>query len=131
MDRLFVYGTLRRGGSLEYMLPPHVLETGTKAYLPNYVLYAGNGAYPHMHWNGNEHDEVVGDLYQFNSPDDIWPVVQMELHAGYSMEIVVPYVTLGDHSIGLYSFAFVANTVPAGPLVPWGDWLRYKEGDRE
>lgn len=114
---IFVYGTLRPGGGLNFKMDEVGQHIGTYRTLPKYTLY--DMGCPCLSPKGDI--SVVGDIYKIEDLGQIAHIHNMEVRAGYSLE-----------RVELFNFdepVFAYLQTPDGwqiPTIPSGDWLLYR-----
>lgn len=117
---VFVYGTMRNGGSLAHHYVPAgtprtaATVTGTLWAVPHAIP-----AYPAL--DVDEPGTVVGEIITLPFAD--WQALAaMELNAGYDVAFI--YAT--DHDGNQhYAAAFVMDRPNDATVIPSGDWLTY------
>lgn len=119
--KLFVYGTLRQGGSLHRIVKSIVVKSSL-ATLHNFALYKHpSGFFPQITKDMNR--KVLGDLLVVSTyTEQFIDMMVMELQAGYSLQEVDVRT---EHGIVMPALTFVAVQQPKGFLIESGDWLRY------
>lgn len=114
---IYVYGTLRRGGGLNFKLADVGHYLGEYRTLPKYTLY--DMGCPCLAEGGET--SVIGEVYRIEDLSQIAHIHNMETRAGYTLE-----------KVELFNFAepvFAYFQKPEGwevPTVPGGDWVHYK-----
>lgn len=110
----FVYGTLRTGHALEYLMPAEGREL-VRVRGRLWHRFGDGHTYPVMTIHDVEDgDEVIGELVP-GSPWAHGHATAVEVHAGYTIDVV----RLTD---GREAFAFCWPTDRHGPRIRSGDW---------
>ncbi len=117
---LFTYGTLRKGGGLNYKLDEVAQYVGTFRTYPKYTLY--DVGCPCLSKFGDT--SVTGDVFAVEDLGQIAHIHNMEVRAGYTLELV--------ELIGFSNpvFAYFQSPDPTwqSPIIYGGDWISYKRG---
>lgn len=124
---IFVYGTLRPGGTLYGMAEFHLVRRPELALTSGYALYANkSNTYPYL-VKGEPNDIVTGSLLVLPEGEAFERIIQMEMGAGYDVEILdIQTENLGD----MRAFGFVLPKQRSqflGRRIESGDWLEYEE----
>lgn len=123
--RLFVYGTLRPGGTLHAAIEQGVKGTMEGATATGDIYYVTNrGGYPVANFDGDgtiHGTMLLVDEYALDAARRI------ELGAGYTERIVK--VTVGDETWDAITYHHHCNY--HGDPVPHGDWLWWVEVNRD
>jgi gamma-glutamylcyclotransferase (GGCT)/AIG2-like uncharacterized protein YtfP len=114
-ERLFVYGTLRKGGTAhELMSNCTLLEAGVR--VTGFKLYDA-GEYPFAWYTSDPEDTITGDLFELN--EGILPVLD-EYEGDEYQRIVLP-------ALECYIYVIKNDKAPLLPVIYGGDWLLYKK----
>ena len=117
---IFVYGTLRKGGGLNFKIQDLKEPLGTFRTLPKYTLY--DMGCPCLSAGGET--SVVGEVYHINDLSEIAHIHNMEVRAGYSLE----EVELFDFSDKVYAYLQTPEAGWQVGTVESGDWIQYRSG---
>jgi gamma-glutamylcyclotransferase (GGCT)/AIG2-like uncharacterized protein YtfP len=115
---LFTYGTLRRGGGLNFKLHDVGEYVGSYKTLPKYTMY--DMGCPIMSPNGET--SITGDVYRVEDLGSIAPIHNMEVRAGYTLELVELFNF--DEPV----YAYFQSPEPGWdiPVIASGDWLNHR-----
>ena len=112
MYRICVYGSLRKGGSLNYMLGSEPLTT---ILVNNFLMY-DLGAYPAIYQSDDPKHQIVAEVY--NVTEAVFNTITlMEKSAGYTTW----------HIPDLKAYIYVYKEKPKAKLIESGDWIEYQE----
>jgi gamma-glutamylcyclotransferase (GGCT)/AIG2-like uncharacterized protein YtfP len=115
MQQLFVYGTLRKGGSAHHLLGgAPLLARGVG--LEGFSLYSA-GWYPVAVAQGG--GQIRGDIVSI--PEALWPILDGYEGEEYERQF------LRDEDLWIYLYKVPVNNMP---LVKGGDWLAWLKGQR-
>lgn len=115
---LFTYGTLRRGGGLNYKLDEVGQYVGTYRTIPKYSLY--DMGCPCLTSGGET--SVIGDVFKIEDLGQIAPIHNMEVRAGYTLELV----ELFNFTEPVYAYFQKPDNGWYVPLIPSGDWIHHR-----
>jgi len=115
---IFVYGTLRRGGSLNYKIQDLKEPVGVFHTLPKYTLY--DMRCPCLARGGGT--SVVGEVYEIQDLEEIADIHSMEVHAGYTLE----QVELEGFSEEVHAYFQAPEPSWGNNIIDSGDYIRYK-----
>lgn len=121
MTRLFVYGTLRSGGSAGHLLAASALRR-LPATLAGYALYGRTSPYPFV--APNPDCEVVGEVVVLEPGSAHDLISDLDRYEGPEYRRTVAPVRIGENSVS----AHVWEVADAAKLVehewiPSGDWF--------
>lgn len=117
---LFTYGTLRKGGGLNYKLADVGQYVGTFRTIPQYSLY--DMGCPCLSAGGDT--SVVGDVFRVEDLGQIAHIHNMEVRAGYTLE----QVELFNFDEPVYAYFQTPDSGWYVPLIASGDWILHKNG---
>ena len=124
---VFVYGTLRKGGALEGLLPD--IESRRVAVLDGFTMFEyGHGAYPIIVETPGSVVPIVGDLLVTSDAESLAAVAEMECRAGYEMRWL-DVRTIDDHEMHR-AIVFVwpeCDSDFIGRHVQSGDWATHEQ----
>lgn len=121
---LFVYGTLRPDGALDYLTPGEHIGKG---YMPGQLYRHRDARFPVLveHVNGAPYPTVTGDLFRIHDVDlhRLDPVTDMEVGAGYDVRLrrVMRDRTDNPDVVTALVFTYSPHKA-AGPRIHCGDW---------
>jgi gamma-glutamylcyclotransferase (GGCT)/AIG2-like uncharacterized protein YtfP len=115
---IFVYGTLRRGGGLNFKIQDLKEPIGKFNTVPKYTLW--DMGCPCLAHGGET--SVVGEVYKINDLSEIANIHNMEVRAGYTLERV-ELLGFPDEA-----YAYFQTPEPGWWINPIesGDWIQYK-----
>lgn len=118
---LFVYGTLRLGGSLHHLISPHILEQVDNVYIFGSLHSSTQGLWPVERSGGGE--KVHGSLFALEIDSEVMvSIFKEELLFGYDLAWKQIYDADGNE----YSKALVCTWESEeflGEKIHHGDWL--------
>ena len=119
---IFVYGTLRKGGGLNFKIEDDFEPIGTYRTTPSYTLY--DMGVPCLSKGGST--SVLGEVYRIEDLGQIAHIHNMEVRAGYTLSKV--------ELIGMEECAFAYLQTPDDAWdqikIEGGDWVEYKKNGR-
>lgn len=131
---LFVYGTLRPGGSLFQMIKPALVVPPVRAQVVGFSLYAArHEGFPYM-MHGHEDSVVQGSILMCREGTELTSVVHMELGAGYKLVATDAHYRAHGQDRELTAIAFVLPSklgYMTGEYIMDGDWLEWAKARRE
>lgn len=116
---LFVYGTLRKDAGLSGKMDSFEYLGGFKS-TPEYSMY--DMGYPAINEGGVT--SIVGEIYKIENINDILPIHNMEVGCGYAL---LPIKIEGFTDV---VFAYFMKPEWDLPIIPGGDWVKYREEKR-
>jgi len=120
---LFVYGTLRLGGSLHHLIVPHILEQVDNVYIFGRLHSSTQGLWPVVRAGGCE--KVHGSLFALEIDLEVMAsIFKEELLFGYDLAWNQIYESDGNE----YSKALVCTWETdefVGDKISHGDWLKH------
>lgn len=119
MAYIFVYGTLRHGGGLNFKID-NARHVGSFKTKPIYTLY--DVGHPCLAKGGTT--SVVGDVYEIEDLAQIIHVHNMETRAGYTLE----KVELQGFRKKVSAYMQVPEKDWPTRIVRSGDWVSYLRG---
>ena len=115
---IFVYGTLRKGGGLNFKIEDDFEPIGTYSTTPTYSLY--DMGVPCLSKGGTT--SVLGEVYRIEDLGQIAHIHNLEVRAGYTLTKV--------DLIGMEESAYAYLQTPEEPwreeVIRSGDWLKFR-----
>ena len=115
---LFTYGTLRRGGGLNYKLDEVGKYVGTFRTIPKYTLH--DMGCPCLSAGGDT--SVIGDVFEVEDLGQIANIHNMEVRAGYTLE----RVELLNFTEPVYAYFQTPDSGWSTSTIPSGDWIEHR-----
>lgn len=123
--KLFVYGTLCRGGSNHHVLKGATRFSGRASI--HAVMYDTGYSYPAVELN--ENSTVIGEIYEV--PDNLWPALdELEGYSGnpqtdlYNKVIVIAQTDSEEIEAVVYT---ICDENMKEKIIPSGDWINYRK----
>lgn len=115
---MFVYGTLRKGGGLNFKIQDYGTFVGKFRTEARYSMY--DMGCPILSAYG--HTSIVGEVYRVEGLVQIAHIHNMEIRAGYSLE---PICLVGFATDPVYAYFQEPEPGVKLPLIESGDWLEH------
>ncbi|GAL83583.1 gamma-glutamylcyclotransferase family protein ytfP [Sporocytophaga myxococcoides] len=115
IEKIFVYGTLRKGGTAYHLMSScMLLEEGIT--VSGFKLYDA-GEYPFAFYTADPMDIITGDMFEIK--EDI--LISLDEYEGeeYRKKVLPGF--------DCYIYILNKNNAPFLPVVSGGDWLLYKK----
>lgn len=128
---MFMYGTLRAGCGLHYMVQPVLAARPYPAMAKGFSLWTNSWAHYPFLLQDSESSHVTGDLLLVHDGPELKRVVQMEVNAGYTARKIEVSIFETGETRTVHAWAFVLEDYFEQATIPIlsGDWVEWNTVD--